>query len=416
MRSIFDQYDAPENRLTHALGCCLERDRRLRRTFIRWATGKRRIPKGQLTVLEQQVPGTSVVHGENEESGLPDLWIHDQDTWSLIVESKVKAKVSTAQLHRHRRTAQRNGFTDITLLVIAPRTPTYRMEDVVYRTWPQVYVWMRCQAKRSEWAACMAEYMETAEARMTAEGYLGDEPLTEFDGIPFGPDHPYTYREAKRVLKLAMDELRTRPELRKLGIDPARPGRPAITGRDDPFVWDFLPLKAAKSKASFTSYPHLTLSIQARRTIVVVALPNAGPASMRRNLTSLGVEGFAALVKQVEKGVSKAIRPVGNAYPFLEAIQRHYPSQRSSAVTDARLEFDLRTAEGDDKARVKKQPQWQEMVFQILSAKRSNLQVAIGAALPYDDKRMHSRDVLDVIAGVWVGCRPWLKRILASSQ
>lgn len=37
MRSISDQYGAPENRLTHALGCCLDRDRRLLRAFIRWA-------------------------------------------------------------------------------------------------------------------------------------------------------------------------------------------------------------------------------------------------------------------------------------------------------------------------------------------------------------------------------------------
>ncbi|MGB2824454.1 MAG: hypothetical protein WBF17_25995, partial [Phycisphaerae bacterium] len=181
MRSIFDQYDAPENRLTHALGCCLERDPRLLRAFIRWATGKQELPAGRLAVVEQQVPGTPIAAGEDDESSLPDLWIHNPDTWSLVVESKVKARISAGQLHRHRRTAQRNGFTDITLLVIAPKAPAHRMDDVVYRTWPEVYVWMRRQARRSEWAASMAEYMEIAEARMTAEGYLGDQPLTEFD-------------------------------------------------------------------------------------------------------------------------------------------------------------------------------------------------------------------------------------------
>ena len=35
MRSFLDQYDAPENRLTHPLGCCLERDGRLLRRFTR---------------------------------------------------------------------------------------------------------------------------------------------------------------------------------------------------------------------------------------------------------------------------------------------------------------------------------------------------------------------------------------------
>ena len=415
MRSIFDQYDAHENRLTHALGCCLDRDRHLLQGFVRWTTGKHKLPPGQLTIVEQQVPGAPVVAGNGEESGLPDLWVHNEDTWSLIVESKIAAKISAGQLHRHRKTAQRNGFTDITLIVIAPRIPSRRLGGVAYFTWPQVYVWMRRQARKSEWAGCMAEYMEIAEARMTADGYLGDEPLTEFDGIPFGPDHPYTYREAKRALKLAFDELRKRPDLKKFGMDPACAGRPAITGRDDVAVWDFLPLKAAKDKASFTSCPHLTLSIQMQRIVIIVTLPNAVPALMRRNLTSLGIDGFTALVGQVEKGVSKIIRPIGKAYPFVEAAQRHYPSQKSPAVVDARVDFDLRTAVGNSKTPVKKQPQWLEAVFEALTAKRSNLQVAIGAALPYGDKHMHSRDILDVIAGVWLGCKPWLDTILRQS-
>ena len=59
MRSIFDQYDAPENRLTHALGCCLERDPRLLRAFIRWSQMAPRIPSGKLQVLEQRIPGES---------------------------------------------------------------------------------------------------------------------------------------------------------------------------------------------------------------------------------------------------------------------------------------------------------------------------------------------------------------------
>ena len=51
-------------------------------------------------------------------------------------------------------------------------------------------------------------------------------------------------------------------------------------------------------------------------------------------------------------------------------------------------------------------------VRDALSAKRSNLQVAIGAFLPYGDSHMHARGILEVIAGVWVGCKPWLTTIL----
>jgi len=413
MRNILDQYEAPENRLTHALGSCLERDRRLLRAFIQWATGRKELPPGKLEVLEQQVPGTPIgIADEGESAGLPDLWIHNGAQWSLVVESKVAASVSAAQLRRHVNTARRNGFVDIALLVLAPAVPGHRVPDVVYRTWPEVYCWLRRQAKRSEWAACMTEYMEIAEARMTADGYLGDHLLTEFDGIPFGRDNPYTYREAKRVLRLALAELRKRPDLRKLGMDPAGAGRPAITGRDGTAVWNFLPLREARGKPNFTSCPHLTLGIETQRAIVIVTLPNAVPARMRDNLTGLGVEGFTRLVGDVEARISKVVRQVKKACAFMTVIQRRYPSQRSAPIVDARIEFDLRTAVGTAASAVKAQPQWVRAVFDALSAKRSNLQVAIGAILPYGDSHMHSREILNVIAGVWGGCKPWLATIL----
>ena len=156
----------------------------------------------------------------------------------------------------------------------------------------------------------------------------------------------------------------------------------------------------------------LTLSIQSQRTVVIVTLPNAVPVQMRSNLTGLGLEGFTPLIAKIEAGVRKAVRRVDDAYPFLEVVQRHYPSQRSAPVLDARLEFDLRTAVGNGRSSVKTQPQWLEAAFYAMSAKRSNLQLGIGAVLPYGDPRMHSRGVLDVIAGVWTGCGPWIKAIL----
>lgn len=168
---------------------------------------------------------------------------------------------------------------------------------------------------------------------MTAEGYLGDHPLTEFNGIPLGPDHPYTYREAKRVLRLALAELRKRPDLRKLGMDPVGAGRPAITGRDGTAVWDFLPLREARGKPNFTSCPHLTLGIETQRAIVIVTLPNAVLARMRDNLTGLGVDGFTEIVGDIEARVSKAVRPVKKACPFMTVIQRRYPPTRCRKCT-----------------------------------------------------------------------------------
>ena len=415
MRNLFDQYDEPENRLSHALGCSLDHDQWLLRSFVRWVT-RRQPPKGRVVVEEQHVPGTPLTDADDtEEIGLPDLWVHDNEQWSLIIENKVGARVSMRQLMRHRATAERNGFTDVTLIVLTPEVPRRRMPGVLCRTWPQVYAWMRRQARRSEWAGHMADYIEIAEVHMTADGYLGEKPLTRFDGIPFGPDHPYSYREAKRAMKLALAELRKRPELCRLGMDQRGPGRPAITGRDGTTIWDFLPLRAARGKAAFTACPHLDLSIQTQRTLVIVSLPHAVSARMRHNVTDLGAEGFQQLLADVERDVSKAIRVIEGAYPFMETLQRHYTSQRAAPVVDASLEYDLRTTASSRKSKVKTQPEWAKATFLALSAKRSNLHVGIGAALPYGDPRIRSRDVLDIIAGIWVGCRPWIRTILGKT-
>ena len=413
-RNIFDQYDEPENRLTHALACCLERHSWLKRSFILWAVGRRGLPTGSIEVLEQQVPGEPIsVLDDDTPTGLPDLWLHDSQQWSLLVESKVAARVDARQLHRHLSTARRRGFAHSSLLVLAPAVPAHRLAHVVYRTWPALYRWLRRQANRSEWAECMADYMEAAEARMSKKEYLDDKTLTGFYGIPFDSDHPYNYFRAKSTLQLALYELRRRPDLRELGINPSALGRPAITGREGTSVWNFLRLREASDRQAFTSYPHLTLSIQSQRFLVSAVLPNAVPATMRRNLSGPGFDEFVALVAQVEAGVSRSIRRIRGAFPAMEVVQRHYSSQRANPLVDATLEFDLRTAVGSGNSAVRNQPQWLKAVHEALCEKRSNLQVSIGAMLPYGDPQLRSKQVLEVIAGVWVACKPWIDTILA---
>jgi hypothetical protein len=246
---------------------------------------------------------------------------------------------------------------------------------------------------------------------MTADGYLDGEALTQFDGIPFDADHPYSYREAKRVLRLAMEELRRRKDLKRIGMSPEAPGRPAITGLTGNSVWDFLRLKGAPRNADFTSTPHFTLSIQASRFVVIVVLPNAVPAAMRARLTARGPDSFRELVELVSRRVVRAVRGVERACPYIELVQRHFKSQRSAGIEDARLEFDLRTASERD-SKIKHQPEWLDATYQALSRKRSNLQIAIGAVIRYGSPQLRSRRVLDVIAGVWVACDPWLRRIM----
>ena len=81
--------------------------------------------------------------------------------------------------------------------------------------------------------------------------------MTRFSGFHFGTDHPLTYLEGKRVLELALGELRGRHDLVKgLGMNPKAPGRAAITGRHGQGVWDFLSLSSGSGEENFTKHPH----------------------------------------------------------------------------------------------------------------------------------------------------------------
>ncbi len=125
MRNIFDQYSQPENRLTHALVSCLAGDPRLLRKFVRWATGDS-VPAGRrLEVLEQRLPGQEEVadEAEAERRGLPDAWIHDGKGWALIIESKIESPLKRDQLDRHRRVAERRGFSDVHLVALVVDRP-----------------------------------------------------------------------------------------------------------------------------------------------------------------------------------------------------------------------------------------------------------------------------------------------------
>ncbi len=72
MRNLFDQYKEPENRLTHALACCLAEDRTLLRRFVRWAALARPPAKARLEVLEQRIPSEPTVDLDDDPGhGLP---------------------------------------------------------------------------------------------------------------------------------------------------------------------------------------------------------------------------------------------------------------------------------------------------------------------------------------------------------
>ena len=420
MRNVFDQYDQPENRVTHALVSALAEEPKLLRLFLREVAHCPTPLPRQLTVEEQALPGEpEPSESETDQRGLPDAWIHNSESWAVLVESKVRSPVQLAQLGRHLATAERRGFSTVRLIVIAAQDYRGRLPSTARLvSWAQIYAWLKRQGHGSEWAGRVAEYLEIAEAQMVESGYLKDGTLTEFSGFSFGPEQPYNYPEAKRVLTLAVKELRTRSDLRReMKANIQAPGRSSITGQDADSVWDFIPLKGAAQARAHTGYPHLTLSIQRERVFAHLTIPHRVKTALRRRLINLDEVGFVNLILQIERRLRPVVRSAPGAAPSFVAIQRRYRTQRSQATVDALLEFDLRTAlgspRGAGRATVKCQPEWLQSAFQVLAQKRSNYQIGVGAVFPYRDcPSIRQQRATDLIAQTWIACKPLLEAML----
>ena len=57
MRNVFDQYDQPENKLTHALVTALSSDRKLVVPFLEWLKVKGIPSVSRIQIEQQAVPG-----------------------------------------------------------------------------------------------------------------------------------------------------------------------------------------------------------------------------------------------------------------------------------------------------------------------------------------------------------------------
>lgn len=412
MRNIFDQYSQPENRVTHALMTAINEDRKLLRLFLRELV-KVKAPADThtLSVLEQQYPGEEEPSEEEiERRGIPDGWIFDKEGWCVFIETKVLAKIHADQINRHRHTAEGRGFHSITAVAIAPLPllPTSVPADTVLLEWRSVYAWLRRHSSESMWAARTAEYLEIAEAKMVDTKQFVEGTLTMFSGFPFGHDHPFAYLEGKRVLGLAMSELRSRRELvDRLGMNPKSAGRSAITGRQRDRVWDFLSLSAASEEDKFTKFSHLTLGIGSQAVDAMVTVPNAVNNTMRRNLIKLGEVGFQALAEDIVNNLKPLLHEHEGASPRFRGLQRRFPSQRAIPYVDARIDFDLRTAiplGGPPKT----QPRWLSAAYgSFVNKESSNYEIQMGVQFGYDRcPELRKADAINLIAAAWLACKP----------
>jgi len=416
MRNLFDQYNQPENKLTHALVCALQEDPKLIRHFLHWL-GARGIPlTRQIKIIQQQIPGVPISGREEESGSLPDACFYDDAGWTVLIESKVQAGIGVKQLKRHVRTAQRCGYDKPQVILISVDSPKEALPKGTLKIeWRKVYEWFHRYSARSNWARKFVDYMHVFESKMIAQDYQIRGTLTMFDGLHFDEENPYTYSEGKRLIRLLGDELQKHPRLRKLGVDPKGQRRPAITGSGQIEIWDFLPLTVSRNAAQFTHFPHLTLSLKPQTAIAAITVPNGVKGGFRTKLQEMGPKGFRELIADIEKRLRPLVRQT-NAKPVVYVVQRHFPSQRSRGVDDARLDADLRTLAGDSRGGVKKQPHWVDAIYNVLSDKRSNIQLGIQVHFGYECKELRSKKAVDLFVGCWIAMSPLINYVIGSKR
>jgi hypothetical protein len=412
MRNTFDQYQQPENRLTHALYCTLRHEPKLIVPFLQWI-GVNLPARGKaIEIVEQQIPGTPTRGDEGEGEGLPDLCFYTQDgKWIVVFEMKVQAKLTRKQLARHRATVQRAGFETPQMVAITVESSvnTVPAEAIALR-WRDIYSWFANQ--RTYWSRELVTYMEVFEAKAIAAEYKVRGTITMFNGLRFDDETPYTYPAAKRLLRLMGDELQKRPDLQKeLGIDPQGARRPAIT--EGTGVWDFIPLKAARG-STFISFPHLTLDIHPHFTTAAMTVPNGIAGGFRTKLKAAGFDGFLELIRRIAKKLRPVIKRSTGSKPMMYALQRHYASQRSAPVIDGRIEIDLRTCLPTGGEGVKRQLEWAEALYQVLINKRSNIQFAVLMKFEFGCPIVRSPTAMDLFAKSWIAMKPLLHFALSN--
>ena len=384
MRNIFDQYSQPENRLTHSLATVLHQDRTLLKSFLS-TFGPKSYPSVQkLHVIEQSLPGRpEISEDEASKRGLPDALVFDDEGWALVIESKIGSTLTKNQLRRHQKTVERCGYDRVFGMAITVHEPNFELEKWRRLSWRDFYSWGRQHKHRSRWADLLVDYFDVAESRMANDHYLKEGTITEFSGISFDP---YTYLEAKRVLRLLTQKIRDDGQfIREMGLD-AESERSSIT--DQPRVWDFVSfLPPDGGEIAFQKYPHCTVAIGPDDAEAMMTVPHATSRHLRNRLLGDSFNEFSERLHATSDVLIDALDGIKAYRPTVRVMQRRYPSQRSIPLRDGDLEFDIRTIFGEPNPSygppIKQQTEWARMVYELLRNKRSNIQFQVGVQFYY---------------------------------
>ena len=416
MRNLFDQYNQPENKLTHSLVSCLYEDNQLLNSFLKSFCSNFFNQSSKLSIEQQTVPGEfHSTDDENERKGLPDAVIYAEEQ-CLIIESKVSSTLTKDQLMRHEKTVRRRGFNNIKGIgIVVDLLPNVRLDNWKQITWNQVYSWAHKEIKKSEWARKLIDYFNVLENNMVENEYLREGSITEFTGIHFDNENPYSYREGKRQLKLLINKVKKNRTLdTDLNADLNSKGRGGIKKGN---VWDFITFKSNSKTHSFTGAPHLTLGISPKYVGCDLTIPYKVQGIAKKNFYSLSWEKFKSIFYEIGCNYKENFGNSAGFKPRIVLAQRRYPSQSSPAIHDALLEFDIRTAFKDLcsglKPTQKYQQEWLKLVFDINNNKKSNIQFQIGAAFNFDQKHtlINNKDADQIVVKSYLSCKPLIKEL-----
>ena len=228
---------------------------------------------------------------------------------------------------------------------------------------------------------------------------------TVFNGFPFGA-MVFDYPKGKHVLRLAMDELRKRDDLREIGIDPERKSLRLI--RDDGgVVWDILVFAGPDE---WRASPHLTLGVGREYVTAMATLPNKALAKYRQPLTALDEQGFRRMVGKVLENMRPLLEDCLGMEPRLRVHHRRQPSPSERPQMAAAIDMDLQTS--IDAAEF--QSQW----VGALRKDRSKPELQIGARFPYRtcQKVIDETRSLDFAARAWIACKPYIDVLFGSAD
>ena len=407
MRNIFDQYSQPENKLTHSLASCLYEDPRLLNSFLKNFCSNFFNQTSNLKIEQQTVPGERhLIDDESQRKGLPDAVIYTEEQ-CLIIESKVSSTLTRDQLMRHERTVRRRGFNNIRGIgIVVDLLPKVRLDNWKQLTWNQVYSWAYKETNKSEWARKLIDYFNVWENKYMVGKLEGS--ITEFTGVHFDDENPYSYLEGKRQLRLLVNKIKQNKILQEeLNVDLSKKGRGAI--KID--VWDYLTFKSNTQFKDFTSQLLLTIGLNEKGIEGLVTVPYKMKGITRKNFYNLSWDDFKKIIYKIAQNYRNYFGNSEGFQPHIRTAQRRYPSQSSPAIHDGIITFDIRTAFEDLSSELKptqkKQEEWLRAVFELNNNKKSNIQFQVGADFFYNKHTLvNNKDADQVLCKSFLACKP----------